>query len=476
MFFSELKNASPDQASLAYVQKGEREAKGVPAVSSLSNIQVLQQTIGNRAVQRMLQKKSVASNAIVEKGTIENTGIYRNFGWNNGNVIQRTAGKLLSHGESFLVKPAKGRGHGPYQIANINKIDKSLLESNKEVTYELKNRKAYITKIDEYTYESPSNKRKKKPEASWVDVTHDVENNLGLGATDKIALGDRKWLFQDKFTMDFGNDKKVDFDLRGEHEELCHTSKSSPNSNFRGNYVSIDWILYFEENNAIEKKSLNIDGLMSGESADFLSHKSSFKKNVNDMYSLGRTITENETNKPYNVEASKTIAASKYHSERDFVVKANKLDLVGKLSKSIDNIVKKRKDRLPKLLIVNLHSHENRICNDCFQFLDAFMNGDWIDELKENVAGGKGANMQVRMITSADNLASVQKPRDAQKGKSEYKINEMPLILNHIGLSQKPTVTHADQSDEEEYDEEDDTDDSYEDYDNLESKLKKQKN
>ncbi len=346
-------------------------------------------------------------------------------------VVQRTAGVVYAGEETRWVIYSKKGGHGPYIIANIDSIDPKLLAANVEVDYtNMGDSRVWINSMADANF-APPTKKVKKEEKSPIDSEHAVDNRLGVGETDKDTPKDRPWLRGTSFKVDFGEDiGSVSIDGFAKHQPLHQ--KSDVTGGFRGNSVKLSMSLYYQDDKkALQQQDFSVKGFKKFHSADFGKYST---KDLNDMYAIGRLITGSR--KYTDQDALKDVAA-RYHSERDMVVKAEQMKsprfaqvIAGQVGQILGE------GHVPKLLILHLHSHELRICGDCYQFLDAFMQGDWIKDVKTLLPGGE--HLKVSMLTSADQPHPVLsgKVNDERQDGATIGVDALPRILNMGQLSQ----------------------------------------
>lgn len=345
-------------------------------------------------------------------------------------VIQKTAGTLHQvDAGSWEVTSVNG-GFGPYTIANLTEVQPYLQDGNVVDYKNLGNETVWINSIGNQTFSKWLPPAKKQNTGSPIDLHHTIPNRLGLPVTGEKAPKDRPWLLGNRFKIDFGEElDPVEVDGQAEHRKLHKNSvRSGP---FRGNSVSISWTLYYEKNGKIKSKDLPVNELRHGKSADF---KEYTNIDLNDMYAIGRIISGGNK---YNTKDSKQTAGGRYHSERDMVLQAERLPDFGALIAAAVTD-KLGETSIPKLLMIHVHSHELRICEDCYQFLEAFMKGSWITTAKAAIKDGE--NMKISMLTSADfkhAVLSERTPPEAYEEDDTIAIADLPDILNMDVLREK---------------------------------------
>ncbi|MBA2672531.1 hypothetical protein [Ramlibacter sp.] len=346
-------------------------------------------------------------------------------------TVQRTKGVVYQSEKTRWVIFSKTGGHGPYTIANLDAIEPRLLDANVEVDYKnLNNGTVWINSIGDTSFDPPKEVPKIE-EKSPIDPGHFVNNRLGIGNTDKVQPKDRPWLRGTGFKVDFGEELgSVAIDGFAKHQPLH--KKSDESGGFRGNSVKLSMSLHYQDGKqALQQQDFSVKGFKKFHSADFGKYK---PQDLNDMYAIGRLI--DGEGKYKNQEALKDVAA-RYHSERDMVVKAEQMQgprFASVIANQVGQIL--GEGHIPKLLILHLHSHELRICSDCYQFLDAFMQGDWITDVKDLVPNGE--HMKITMLTSADQPHAVLsgKVNDERPDGATIGIDALPRILNMGQLTQ----------------------------------------
>lgn len=345
-------------------------------------------------------------------------------------VIQKTAGTVNSVNTGWEVMSTYGN-HGPYTIANLAEVQ-AHLQNGLAVDYEnMKNGSVWIYRIGNQDFSKPQPPAKKQNLGSPINLHHTIPNNLGLPLTAETAPKDRPWLMGNNFNIDFGGGTDpVAVDGKTEHQQLHDGSLSS--TAFRGNSVSISWTLYYDDAGKILSSPLSFNALTHARSADF---KHYTDIDLNDMYALGRIISGGNK---YNTKDSKQTAGGRYHSERDMILQAERLpDFGGTIAAAVTDEL--GGTGIPKLLMIHVHSHKLRICEDCYQFLEAFMGGGWITTAKAGIKGGD--NMKISMLTSADEkhpILSERKFPDAYKENDTIDIDDLPDILNMDVLRHSP--------------------------------------
>jgi hypothetical protein len=352
---------SADKAAAAAqpaAAEGEPEPAGPAYAAGPDAIRRLQQAIGNQAFQRAALPGLTQRAAPAERGVL---AVVRPSGGQAGPPIQRTAGTLWvdeAEGSKKYVIYAKRGGHGPYAIANLASIPPELLVQGAEIEYTNNlNKTVTVTAVGTTPIAATSNEQKMEleetPANAVIDPTFQVYDRLGLPPTEKREAKTRPWLGGTAFNVDFGK-SAVTVDAASTHHQL---HKEAPEPGFRGNSVTVSFTAYYEnqvdnsigelpfylhEGNTIpaEDPSLYTGPEMyedipdtpppqtlpmtansnTFKSADFGEYKD---EELNELYALGRNIT---SQKKYTEGKRKQDVAAQYHSERDFIVKANQVD------------------------------------------------------------------------------------------------------------------------------------------------------
>ncbi|HEU4553160.1 MAG TPA: hypothetical protein VFS25_10010 [Chitinophaga sp.] len=344
-------------------------------------------------------------------------------------VIQRTAGIIYADGNNWVIYTKNG-GFGPYTIANIAVIPPNLLQANTEVDYTNQGHGiVWINRIGTTAFPAPVQVAPQQQNtASPIDTSHFINNRIGLGNTAKTSGKDRPWLKGTNFNVDFGGTVgTVSMNSLAQHQPLHEGSEET--QGFRGNSVNLSWSLYYEDNSGLQQSHFKLPNFSKFRSADFGQYTN---QDLNDMYAAGRLITGHEG---YNKQEGLGVAAARYHSERDMVVKAEQLHsptFARLIATKVNSIIG---NGIPRLLILQLHSHEIRICDECYQFLEAFMQADWINDAKDLIDNGE--QLKISMVTSADqpHPALTGSLSNARNDNATIGIGEMPNILNIGQLS-----------------------------------------
>jgi hypothetical protein len=237
----------------------------------------------------------------------------------------------------------------------------------------------------------------------------------------------RPVFFGDKFNLSFqpqllfpGLERTdiVSIGTQSHHEQL-HKINPKPKTMGRGNSIAISWELYYYTNDTgLHRKIIAPEGMPNiYKSADFHEHT---KTDLNDLFAMGKHITSGQQ---FNTTSNFNQSSSQVHSERSFMVVANRNELVKNLSDGVNDVLFSHEPTAtPWMLMIQLHSHENEICPTCYQFLESFMSGGWIDEFKAKVIDGNW--MQVKMVTSSDEKVTTESQSKNKVKKQTFTVHD----------------------------------------------------